>query len=226
MAIDGYTSFDRIAIYYDSLKKLVFGSSIDDAQKYFLDVIPPGASVIVIGGGTGELLVEILRSRRAGAVTYLEFSEKMLHLAQRRSTRYQQNLDCGNLQIHFKLGSVEALARDEKFDAVFTPFVLDVIEEKRLPGFMKAIDSHLHQNALWFFSDFRQGQSTGFQIPFQKFLLRGMLFFFKITIGLKLERLPEFEVLFDRLGYKKERSQLFYRGFIQSKVLKRSETSS
>lgn len=222
MAIDGYTSFDRIALYYDFLKKLVFGSSIDDAQKYFINVIPPDASVLIIGGGTGKLLLEILRSRRAGAVTYLEFSEKMLHLAQVRVAHYQQNRDCKSPEIHFKLGSVEALATDLKFDAIFTPFVLDLIEEKRLLDFMKAIDSHLHNNGLWFFSDFRQDQSGGLRNAFHKFLLKAMLVFFKMTVGLKLNKLPDFEAFFDKMGYKIQHARLFYLGFIQTKVLKRS----
>src|SRR5690606_4734470 len=123
-------------------------------------------------------------------------------LTKKRIVRHQQLTTCEMNAIDFRLGSIEALNQNEKFDTIFTPFVLDVLEEKTLLGFMKRVDSHLYHDGLWFFSDFKNSQSTGLIYAFHKFLLAGMLCFFKVTIGLRLEKLPAFDAFFDVLRYK------------------------
>ncbi len=77
-------SFDWIAPYYDWLTRLVFGRSIRRAQRHFLGQIPPGARVLVVGGGTGWLLVDLLKRPAVTHVTYLEASAVMLRLAQQK----------------------------------------------------------------------------------------------------------------------------------------------
>ena len=72
--------FDLIAPYYDSLARLVFGDSIRHCQLEYLDKIPPGAQVLILGGGTGWLLGELMKINPSCRVWYLESSIKMLEM--------------------------------------------------------------------------------------------------------------------------------------------------
>ncbi len=222
MDVNHYPDFDRISFCYDLLKYLVFGSKIDDAQKQFLTMIPHGASVLIVGGGSGKILVDILLTRRPAEIVYLELSKKMLALTKRRLRRHQRKDDQNFVSIDFRLGSVEALGVGEKFDVVITPFVLDVIDAKILSGFMEKLDRALNAQGLWFFSDFRSVESQGLTSVFNRFLLNCMLLFFKLAIGLRVRKLPDFHRHFVEAGYQPIISKLFYKGFIQSAVLTRT----
>lgn len=216
-----YSNFDNVSFYYDLLKIIVFGNKIDDAQKYFLSQVPSGASVLIIGGGTGKLLMDVLNSTCSGRITYLEISEKMLAAAKRRWERYAIKSISRRVEIDFRLGSVEGLNPADEFDVVFTPFVLDVIEAANLLDFMKRIDAALRSDGLWFFSDFGRGEASGLSNIMQRILMKGMLFFFRITIGLRVKQLHDFDACFSMLGYKAIQSKLFDKGFIQSKVFQK-----
>ena len=220
MAITQYTSFDRVAFAYDFLKKIIFGRSIETSQIEFLSKIPINASVLIIGGGTGKLLREIWLSRRARNITYLEFSEKMLEISKRRMTSIGGD---GQLleNIEFIKGSIENLDPVKKFDAIFTPFVLDIIGEDHLPDFLKGVDSVLCKYGLWFFTDFQISASSKLIRLYQSGLVKAMYIFFYFTSNLKIERLPDFSQYFSNLGYQVIYSASFYKDFIQSKVLMR-----
>src|SRR5690606_15253584 len=132
--------FDRIAFCYDFLKKTVFGAKLDKAAVEFLSYMPDNASVLIIGGGTGEILAELLKSTSTRKITYLEYSHKMIAAAKRRIKNFHDaNVDLP--EIHFIEGSLENLNSEETFDVVFTPFVLDVIERDALDRFIRAIDT-------------------------------------------------------------------------------------
>jgi len=53
--------FDRIASLYDFLAKLVFGKTITESQKYFWIRFPDYSKVLILGGGSGWLLAELLK---------------------------------------------------------------------------------------------------------------------------------------------------------------------
>ncbi|MEZ4686196.1 MAG: hypothetical protein R3B47_09055 [Bacteroidia bacterium] len=52
-------SFNRLAPVYDFLASLVFGNRIRQAQRWLLDFIPEGSSILILGGGTGWILEEL-----------------------------------------------------------------------------------------------------------------------------------------------------------------------
>ena len=75
-------SFDFIAPFYDLLARLVFGRAISRSQTRFLLEIPSGAKVLILGGGTGWILLDIFRQANPSEVLYLEASSHMLAKAQ------------------------------------------------------------------------------------------------------------------------------------------------
>ena len=79
-----------LAPIYDYLASLVLGKAFHESKWTFLEIIQPGDTVWVIGGGTGAILPEILkRCGKNGKIIYMEASNKMLEKAKGRVS-----LDC------------------------------------------------------------------------------------------------------------------------------------
>src|SRR4051812_19943989 len=112
--------FDRLAPVYDKLAGLVFGKAIVDAQLIFLDEVRAGDRVLILGGGTGWVLKELLRRQPACEVWYVDSSQRMIELATR---------NCGNpSNVHFVLGT-ELSIPTMLFDVVIMNFFLDLFSD-------------------------------------------------------------------------------------------------
>ncbi|MBC8084152.1 MAG: class I SAM-dependent methyltransferase, partial [Hymenobacter sp.] len=125
------SGFDRVATFYDPLSRLVYGRALLRAQQFALTAgLPPGAPhLLVIGGGTGRVLLEILRRRPQATVLYLEASPLMLDQARAGLHRH---LPAAAAQVEFRLGTEVALPGRETFDGLVTFFFLDLFEPVRL----------------------------------------------------------------------------------------------
>src|SRR4051812_8308924 len=93
-------NFDHIARYYNILSIIVFGNAIHKAQTQFLDRIPDGSSVLIIGGGSGKFLREMLIKRRFNKILYVEYSAEMIRLSKEAIRNFPEN----NL-VEFRLGT-------------------------------------------------------------------------------------------------------------------------
>ncbi|RZL54089.1 MAG: methyltransferase type 12, partial [Pedobacter sp.] len=72
-------NYDKIANQYDTLSRLVFFKSQVNAQINQLHNIPKDSSVLIVGGGTGWILEEIVKLHPSGIkIIYVEISAKML----------------------------------------------------------------------------------------------------------------------------------------------------
>jgi len=210
------SGFDNVAPFYDSLSRLVFGSALHQAQREHLPAIPAGARVLLIGGGTGWLLEELLRVRPGAQVTYLEASPKMLQLAMKKLARYSWMMDA---TVDFRLGNEDALRPDETFDVILTPFLLDLFPEQRLRHLMDRLHAALAPGGLWLFSDFWPVRSPA---PlWQRLLLKAMYTFFGQLSGVQATSLPDFRLHFDRLQLQELQATTFYKGMIQAKVYRK-----
>ena len=80
-------NYYNVAPFYDLLSHLVFGNSISQALLFLVTAIPANSSVLIIGGGTGQILEEISKKYISGLqITYVEISKKMISLSKKRST--------------------------------------------------------------------------------------------------------------------------------------------
>src|SRR6478736_9951859 len=123
--------FDRIAMYYDALARLVFGKSLQKAQTCFLNYIPPGSNVLVLGGGTGWWLNEFLRLNPTCKIVYIDESSEMIRLA-----KMSTNNDS---RIEFVQGTQDSLPRQIEFDVVILFCFLDIFSDEQLPKLLRKI---------------------------------------------------------------------------------------
>src|SRR6478752_4223935 len=78
MIKDTRKGFDRLAPFYDLMLKVSSGNSILKSQTILLESLPPLNKVLILGGGTGSFLIELLEQKNISAIVYVDRSEKMI----------------------------------------------------------------------------------------------------------------------------------------------------
>jgi ubiquinone/menaquinone biosynthesis C-methylase UbiE len=189
-------NFNGVAPLYDALAFLVFGRRLERAQTVFLRPnarlsIPKGASVLVVGGGTGRLLEPLMHNCQPDRVVYLEKSARMLTRASRRMAETPL---LGTVE--FRLGDETTLRPDERFDVVITPFLLDLFTETTLQNeLLPRLGSVLAKGGYWLVTDFVR---TG--VWWQEALLWTMIRFFRLMAGIETRKLADWQRLIADTG--------------------------
>ena len=76
-----FSNFNFIAPFYNFLQRLIFGNHLQKAQSFFLNEIKPSSTVLIIGGGSGEIISSIFQVSIPEKVVFVEQSSKMIELA-------------------------------------------------------------------------------------------------------------------------------------------------
>lgn len=176
--------FDGVAPIYDFLSSLVFGRRLQEAQTVFLTAIPEGASVLVVGGGTGQMLEQLVLVARPKHILFLDSSARMVS----RATERMLNTPIFS-SIEFRVGDVMTLQHPASFDVVMTPFLLDLFTETTLrQQLLPVVLSTLKPDGLWLVTDFVRTS-----VWWQKILLWSMIRFFRLTAGIGIKQLPNWQ---------------------------------
>jgi ubiquinone/menaquinone biosynthesis C-methylase UbiE len=200
-----------VAWCYDALAGLVFGPALKKAQRAALAGLPPGAPhVLILGGGTGWVLTEVLRRRPRATVLYLEASPNMLARARERLHR-----ECPQAvaQVEFRHGTQAALGPTEGFGAIITFFVLDCIAASETETALAQLRAAPRPGAPWLLADFRPARRG-----WRRVLLRSMYAIFRLTTGLRARELPHLHPALARLGLGPASCRVFYGGAIEATV--------
>lgn len=202
-------SFDRIAPHYDALARLLFGRALERAQTTFLERVPPGASVLIVGGGTGRLLESTLMIGKPARILYLDASARMVARASRRMIRRAQ---LGSVE--FRVGDETTLEPDERFDVLMTPFVLDLFTEQTLRArLLPRLRAALKPGGQWLVTDFVQTD-----VWWQKALLGAMIQFFRLTTGIEARHLADWQRLLTEAGFIRQARQPHVSGMVSAEV--------
>src|SRR5690606_36541140 len=105
-------AFNRVARYYDVLKRIIFGTSIDDCQVYYLTALPDEGNILIVGGGSGAMLAALLDARPACSIWYVEASSEMIRMADARIHPGARH------RVAFVHGTNEELPTGVRFDCV------------------------------------------------------------------------------------------------------------
>ncbi|MGY3090433.1 tRNA (cmo5U34)-methyltransferase [Hymenobacter sp. UYAg731] len=210
-AAEKLVGFDRAAWFYDALAGLVFGSSQQAAQREALGGLPGGAPhVLILGGGTGWVLGEVLRRVPAATVLYLEASPRMLARARARlAHEFPQAAE----QVEFRHGTQAALQPSEQFGAIITFFVLDCIPSADLGAALAQLRAAQCHGAPWLVADFWPARRG-----WRYWLLQLMYLFFRFTTGLRARQMPDLRTALGRLGLAAGHPQLFFGGAMEALI--------
>ena len=198
--------FNWIAGFYDFLARLVFGRSLYEAQCFFLKDLKSSRRVLIIGGGTGWILRELLSLNTNCEVDYIEASSKMLEKAR------GQISDSDKGRVKFIHGTEQDIDIDGLYDGVITNFFLDLFGAS-LDEVIQKIRGSLSRKTTWIVTDFADQQKWWHQL-----MLNGMYAFFRLTTGLEAKKLPDYETSLENAGIKKSKEKVFFGSFIKSAV--------
>lgn len=198
-------NFDRIAWIYDTLARLVLGNAIKKSQLHHLPQLKPNSYILILGGGTGWLLKEVIDLHPTSRICYIEASEKMLRLSKEKVVQYHK--------IQFIHGTEENIPLDAKFDSIITNFYLDLFTHQSLDKVIPRIAMHTSPECKWIVTDF-----VNRGIWWQSLLLNAMYKFFRIVSNIQASTLPDWNAKLKLYDWHKKTGASFYRGFIESCV--------
>jgi tRNA (cmo5U34)-methyltransferase len=207
--------YNRIAPFYELLSRAVFGNSITKSQVVFINTIPPGSIVLIIGGGSGKFLSELLSKGNCKKILYIDSSSEMLKLTKKRIAQLNYSAE-----IEFRLGTENDILPDEKFNTIITYCFLDLFNHKELEQLIQKLTQFLSHDGIWLVADFRINPHP-FHKVWQRSLVRILYLFFRITTGMTNNTLALFEEYFERNYLKRMNIKYFYRGMIFSAVYKK-----
>ncbi|MBL3657737.1 class I SAM-dependent methyltransferase [Fulvivirga sediminis] len=201
-------NFNLIAPIYDVLSWMVYGKELLRAQVEYLNVIPAGAKVLIIGGGTGACLESLNKLNIPLEIIYLEASSAMIERARRRGP-------LENLCINYQLGTEADLRGD--FDVILTFFFLDLFSESNLKKIIQALYRSLKRDGIWLMADFRNTETL-----WQKQLIKVMYYFFRIVSRIEANGLLDLQEYLSHQPLRLINKKLFFHGMVASHLYRKS----
>jgi tRNA (cmo5U34)-methyltransferase len=213
-------NFDLVAPFYDALAAFVFAGAIRRAQLALIPNLADANSVLIIGGGTGWFLLEVLRRTPIGRVLYVEKSPKMLNYSRELIQREAPDMLS---RVEFRLGTEESIAAaDGPFDVIVTNFFLDLFHEDNSAKIAERLSTNLAPTGRWLFVDFTMPENW-----FMRFcaivLFKVMFTFFNIMAKMESRWPPNYDRIFSRIGLRTHTQRSFYGAMIHAKLLARVE---
>lgn len=197
--------FDKVAPFYDKLAGLIFGKVIKKAQTKYLHLIKPGSKILILGGGTGWILKEILDRQTEVEINYVEKSAQMIELAKTA---------CPNHNIEFVNLPFEEWHTEEKFDFILCNFFLDVFQSQNLRDqIIPKIKNLIAENGGLLVADFQVNKSI-----WQKLLLWVMHKFFNLFSNMESRKLIDLNELLISNRLKEASTSHFFKHMIFSRV--------
>ena len=209
--------FDRLAPVYDLGSRLFFGRSLLRSQTFFLNELTRPQTVLILGGGTGRILIELERTHPGARIWYVDISEKMLERAGRL---FKQQFPDRPGSVEFICGSAETIPEACSFDLILTPYVLDCIPQAELLPLMSRLNAKLKPEGRWIFADFNVPRQAAMAF-FSRLTIRLLYLFFTLVCGLGIRKLPDFAGAFAALHLVREKEAFFLGGMLTAKVYRR-----
>lgn len=189
------------------LGSIVFFGALHRSQTFFLSRLQKSDNVLVVGGGTGRFLVDLLKVGESLKVTYVDISPGMILKAKKKVNKLGKSE-----HVEFICGGLESIPNG-KYDLICTHYFLDCFEEGELFGVIQQFKSLLSKDGLWHFTDFYLDDSSSM---FRKSFVSFLYFFFRSFCGLKVKKLANFKELFSKNGLQLKEEGYFYRGLLRT----------
>ena len=210
-------SFSPVAAIYDFLSHLVFGRKLQEAQAANLIYVKDNSRILIIGGGSGWILQQVLQTTQNSIIIYLEVSASMLQKARKRN----QKISSTNL-IEYRLGTEDAIGQEEQFDLIIANFFFDLFSPDYLKGVMLKLCNALAPSGSFLITDFvLPEESTKAKWQFE-LLFKSMYLFFRLTCGISATSLPDWEKYLRQFSLIEVKSRYFYHHLIKSTVFQKN----
>ena len=208
--------FDLVAPIYDGLATLVFGGAIRRSQVAFVNHVASVDTALVIGGGTGWFLLELLARTQVRKVVYVELSESMLEKSRQLIERNHPEWLSRVKFVHGTEASIDAA--DQPFDLIVTNFFLACFGDNNCTQMIDRLYPQLAPNGRWLFVDFER-PSSGLSRAAAAVLFKVMFTFFNVVSDLESKGPPNYGLGFGRLQLRTSLDRTFYAGMIRVRLM-------
>ena len=176
-------------------------------KEHFINQLGNPSSILILGGGSGGILEPILVNYPTVHICYLESSVKMLSLAKTRFSPHDYPIDYvlheGNSQFPIR----------SEYQVIITPFVLDVFGPEELTRVVRELFDSLEWDGLWIHTDFYTNNGG----PWWRYLLVKLMYgFFGITTGMKNQKLPDFDSIFEDMRLTSLGESLYFHRLVKT----------
>jgi len=150
-------SFSPVANFYDVLAQIVFGNKLQEAQAANLRYISDNSRILIIGGGSGWILQQVIQHTQHSTIVYLEASDSMLRKSEEKIINQNKNN-----KIEYRLGTEENIGGQETFDIIIANFFLDLFSPAYLIIILEKLNCALAPAGKWLITDFVQPRTGKF----------------------------------------------------------------
>jgi ubiquinone/menaquinone biosynthesis C-methylase UbiE len=209
--------FNKIAPFYDIVSTIASFNQILESQMWLLSKGMKFSKVLIIGGGSGKFLLEAIKQGLAEQYYYIDISDTMIKLAQRK---IEKQLAFPLNSVTFICGSYQDIPTTKKFDLIVTLYFLGCFSEAELSIIMAKLYAQLTIEGTWFFTDFNVPDDSFRNFIFKNItqLLYGI---FNLFCNWGLNRLPDFNKVFGRYDFKILHEKYFLGGLLVGRIYKK-----
>lgn len=201
---------DPLARWYRWIEYAVFGGVLEHHRFIFFDRLAAARSILILGEGDGRSLARVLDIAPHAEIDVVESSARMIGLAKGRVV--------GNGRVHFHQHDAANMTwPPAKYDAIVTSFFLDCFDEATARRIIERLAQSLRPQGLWLVNDFAIPPS-GWRRGHARAWIAAMYLFFRVTTGLRTNRLPPIDALLEQAGLRQVESVSSDDGMIVSQV--------
>lgn len=208
--------FDRLAPFYDLLADVASAGRIHASQRALLPFLPARQRVLVLGGGSGRFLMEMVQGGLVSSAVSIDLSPEMTRRTAARLTEAHLTD-----KVELRVGSLERLNSNEQFDVIVTHCFLDLFGDAELRIVVRTLNGALRPGGLWLFSDFSV-DGPGAAPAVRGTIVRGLYAFFRTTCGISARRLPDFTAAFAHAGLETVEERRFAVGLLNVRLLRKN----
>ncbi|MBX7185781.1 MAG: methyltransferase domain-containing protein [Vicinamibacteria bacterium] len=205
--------FDRLAPVYDLMADVAFAGRIHASQTLLLPHLPPVRRALVVGGGTGRFLDALLTHDPHVTAVSVDLSPRM---TRRTAARLAARELSGRAEL--RVGGLEKLRSDERFDLVVTHCFLDLFTDADLGAVIEPLHRSLKPAGHWLFSDFA-APGNGLGGVARSSIVTALYAFFQATCSIAASRLADFDRAFERAGLQTVARRALLGGLLQTALL-------
>lgn len=208
--------FDFLSPFYDFLLYITSGNYIPRSQLLLADSFPDADKVLILGGGTGTFLADLLSLYKVKKVVYVDISPGMIRQSKKRLASNQQFYE----KVDFRTGSLDVIGKEEKFDFVITNYFLDVFPETELPTLISKLIQHLNEEGSWLVTDFHHGNKNYKNRMFR--VITSLLYlFFRVVCGIKCKKLPDIAKIMKNRKLHLEKEAFMVKGLLRTAIYRK-----
>ncbi len=208
--------YDRLARWYPTLERLAFGNRLQRARSAHFHRLADCRSVLLLGDGVGCGLEALVRRLPRCRFHSVDASPLMLQSARRRLER--AGLDCARVEL--ERAEVETWASPGLFDAVVTPFFLDLFEQERLESVVERIAGAIDREGHWLLADFSL-PASGWRRQRAQVWLWVLYRFFRAVTATPARRLQDPGAAIERQGFRLLDEELSNQGLLMARCYRK-----